>query len=81
MGYPRSAFIHDAKDHELCLQTALAEVSQKYTELSFYSFADDGEYILGPYKRIFRHRKPEEDRACQDPPRPYFPKWELIDRL
>lgn len=54
---PRMALIEGIEHYELCLRAALEEVSQRHTELSSYSFAEDGNFGPSPYRILERHRK------------------------
>jgi hypothetical protein len=56
----------------------MTEVSQRHTELSSFSFAHDTEYGLGPYSRLYLHRKEDWGWYRGNPD---LPKWELIEPL
>ncbi|KAJ3514221.1 hypothetical protein NMY22_g14812 [Coprinellus aureogranulatus] len=57
----RGSHIKTIEDYELCLQTALEEISERHTRLSSYEFAEDGAYGPSAYRKLELHRK--EDLA------------------
>ncbi|KAJ3535982.1 hypothetical protein NMY22_g6241 [Coprinellus aureogranulatus] len=69
----RGSHIKTIEDYELCLQTALEEISERHTGLSSYEFAEDGAYGPSAYRKLELHRK--EDLAWFKG-NPGKPRWE-----